>query len=230
MFCFLGLVDPLPLSSTLTILKTYLLPILFNKLQKYVTSPPDNVNCSVDWSYFESSLKRCNLQTCAEELLVMLENSSVQEKNVQTFHINQNFKQNKCTEPNHSNTTQMIQKFLITIYQRNIITSLVKYILLQDIIVRLENSNLISPKKGIFFSMFTRLKEIIFESVLIAFNGSRYDNFLLCNYLIDIQCQYKNKIKIFKKGGALSTIILQCRKNFNTDKSKINLKKKIFGL
>jgi len=226
LFCFLGLVDPLPLSSTLTILKTYLPPILFNKLQKYVTSPPDNVNCSVDWSYFESSLKRCNLQTCAEELLVMLENSSVQEKNVQTFHINQNFKQNKCTEPNHSNTTQMIQKFLITIYQRNIITSLVKYILLQDIIVRLENSNLISPKKGIFFSMFTRLKEIIFESVLIAFNGSRYDNFLLCNYLIDIQCQYKNKIKIFKKGGALSTIILQWRKNFNTNKSKIKLKKK----
>jgi len=41
-----------------------------------------------------------------------------------------------------------------------------------------------------------------------------HDNFLLCNFLIVIQCKYKNKIKIFEKGAALSTIHMICKKNF----------------
>jgi hypothetical protein len=68
-------------------------------------------------------------------------------------------------------------------------------------------------KRGIFYTIYQRLCEIIFESVLLAFNGSNYDNYLICNSLITIQSHLKQKIKIFKKGSSISTILLTMNRN-----------------
>jgi len=51
----------------------------------------------------------------------------------------------------------------MAIYQRNIIASLVKYILLKDILQKLDTSPLTDTYKGVFSSMLKRLQEIIFE-------------------------------------------------------------------
>jgi len=216
----------LPKKSTLQILKTYLPQTLFNKLNKYVTANPNMLNSTVDWTKFKLSLKNCDLKLCAEELLMLLEQNTLTEENVKIFHIHKNEKQLNSTEPTHKNTLKMITKFIISIYQRNVLSSLIKYILLKPLLQLFESSNLIPDQKGIFSSIYERLNEIVFESVLTAFNGSKYDNFLLCNYLIVMQCKYKNKLKIFKKGASLSTIQIICKKNLNSKLTKKILKKK----
>ena len=86
--------------------------------------------------------------------------------------------------------------FLMAIYQRNIIASLVKYILLKDILQKLDTSPLTDTYKGVFSSMLKRLQEIIFECVLTAFNGSNYDNYLICNHLIIILTKLNEKITL----------------------------------
>lgn len=170
---FSGLVDPLPINSTLEILKTFLPQSLFNKLNKYVTSDPQKLNCSIDWKKFKSILeKKCDLQLCSNKLLTLLEQNVISEKNVKTFHIENNFEKSTSTEPTQKNTLKMVTNFLISIYQRNILASLIKYILLKPLLQIFETSNLISTNKGIFSSMYQRLNEIIFESILTAFNGS----------------------------------------------------------
>ncbi len=119
----------------------------------------------------------------------------------------------QSTEPTSKNTTQMIYQFLMSIYQRNIIASLVKYILLKDVIQKFSTSSLTNTYKGVFSSMLRRLQEIIFECVLTAFNGSNYDNYLLCNNLVIILTKLNEKITLFKKGASLSTIKIVVKNN-----------------
>jgi hypothetical protein len=116
-------------------------------------------------------------------------------------------------EPTHQRTILMVYDFLIYIYQRNIIASLVKYILLKDILHKLNTSLLTSTYKGIFSLIRRRLNEIIFECVLCAFNGSNYDNYLISNNLIIILTKLNQKIHIFKKGASISTIKIDIKNN-----------------
>ena len=109
----------------------------------------------------------------------------------------------------------MIKHFLTYIYQRNILASLVKYILLKDLLIQFNNSYLSTITKGIFFLMNKRLNELVFECILTAFNCSNYDNYLIANYLIIIQTEINQKIKIYKKGASISTIYLSFKKNIN---------------
>ena len=95
--------------------------------------------------------------------------------------------------------------FLMAIYQRNIIASLVKYILLKDILQKLDTSPLTDTYKRVFSSMLKRLQEIIFECVLTAFNGSNYDNYLICNHLIIILTKLNEKITL-----SISTVKNSC--------------------
>lgn len=143
----------------------------------------------------------------------MLKRIEVKESMVKTFHICNNLKGKNSIEPNHKNTTQMIYKFLTYIYQRNILASLIKYILLKPLLVKLESSQLINEKKGIFYLIYIRLSEIIFESVLVAFNGSNYDNYLICNSLFLILTKLRQKMQAFKKGAAISTVKIKIKHN-----------------
>jgi hypothetical protein len=142
-----------------------------------------------------------------------LQNVPVSEKYVKTFHIGHNAEKHKHNEPTLLNTTQMIYHFLTSIYQRNVLASLIKYILLHAILQIFSTSEFLPEKKGIFYLMYTRLNEIIFECDLAAFNGSNYDNYLLCNSLTVIQTKINQRIKIFKKGSSLSTVLLIQRNN-----------------
>jgi len=58
-----------------------------------------------------------------------------------------------------------------------------------------------------------RLNEIIFECVLTAFNGSNYDNYLICNSLVIILTKLNEKIELFKKGASISTIKINVKQN-----------------
>jgi hypothetical protein len=57
-----------------------------------------------------------------------------------------------------------------------------------------------------------RLQEIIFECVLPAFNGSNYDNYLICNSLIIILTKLNEKILLYKKGASISTVKIKVKK------------------
>jgi hypothetical protein len=120
---------------------------------------------------------------------------------------------NDYTEPTSKNTTKMVYQFLMYIYQRNIIASLVKYILLNNILKKFNSSLLTETHKGVFSSMKKRLNEIIFECVLTAFNGSNYDNYLICNSLVIILTKLNEKIELFKKGASISTIKINVKQN-----------------
>ena len=188
------------------ILKDYIPTRLFYKLKKYVTSDPKSIRCTVHWKTFQNTLEKINLEPCSQRLKLLLSKQKLEEKYVKTFHIQNNHKNNKSTEPNSKNTCKMVLTFLTAIYQRNVLAYLIKYILLRQLIQTLECSELMPTKKGVFYSMHKRLNEILSECVLTAFNGSNYDNYLLCNSLILIQTKLKQKIKIFKKGSSISTI------------------------
>ena len=132
----------------------------------------------------------------------------------------------KYTEPTHKNTTQMTYKFLMFIYQRNIIASLVKYILLKEILQKLDSSLLTKTYKGVFSSIKKRLNEIVFECVLTAFNGAKYDNYLLCNSLIIILTNINEKIHLFKKGASISTMKITIKSNLTRFHNILNTRKK----
>jgi hypothetical protein len=94
---------------------------------------------------------------CAEEFLTLFENIDLTEKHVKTFHISNNNLVNKAVEPTHENTTQMICKFLVFNYQRKILASIIKYMLLKPLLVKFETSMLINEKRGIFYLIQKRL-------------------------------------------------------------------------
>jgi hypothetical protein len=129
---------------------------------------------------------------------------------------------------------------LATIYQRNILAVVTKYILLKPLIKCFETSKLATEKKGVFYWILNRLNELIFESLLLSFNGANYDNYLICNSLIIIQTSLREKIKLYKKGTAISTAIISIEKNvpsytifqsFQTSaKSKTSKKRKIWPM
>jgi hypothetical protein len=195
-------------------LKIHLPCILFKKLKKYVTAEScDDVRSHINWNFFQQKLEKENLDVCANQLMNLFEKRNLSEDQVKTFHISTNMTSTQSTEPTSKNTTKMIYQFLMSIYQRNIIASLVKYILLKDVIQKFSTSSLTNTYKGVFSSMLRRLQEIIFECVLTAFNGSNYDNYLLCNNLVIILTKLNEKITLFKKGASLSTIKIVVKNN-----------------
>jgi hypothetical protein len=208
----IGIIDILPKQEILSILKKYLPSSLFFKLKNYTNSNYKNLNSKISWSMFQTKLKTINFNNCAKELILLLQSKSVEDSNAKIFHISTNDEAQKSIEPSTEKTCQMIYHFLTYIYQRNVLASLVKYILLKPLVEHFDNL-LLAESKGIFKSMKIRLNELIFEFILTAFNGSNYDNYLICNSLILIQSKLKEKIQIFKKGASISTIILHIKKN-----------------
>jgi hypothetical protein len=209
-------------------LERHLPCVLFKKLKKYVTAEfCDKVRSHISWNFFQHRLEKIKLDVCANQLMDLFEMRNLSENQVKTFHISTNLKSTKYTEPTSKNTSKMIYQFLVYIYQRNIIASLVKYILLKDILQKLSTSPLTDTHKGVFTSMKKRLQEIIFECVLTAFNGSNYDNYLICNNLVIILTNLNEKITLFKKGASLSTIKIVVNKNLTQFNNKPNEKKNI---
>ena len=223
----IGLYDALPVQELLDIFGTYLPPPLFLTLKRYVTpNEPDRRRdrpITIHWPRFRSAIDRLNdgsKQNINRDLITLLSTHTPSEKHVKTFHIFKNQKTNQSTEPNQTNTTQMISNFLASIYQRNILASLIKYTFLHTLLKTLDTSAVLTQRRGIFFMIHQRLQEIIFECALTSFNGSNYDNYLLCNSLILIQSRLKEKIFLFKKGASISSILCVNRTNFNCRKAE----------
>ena len=143
----IGLYDPLPVEKLISIFKKYLPPPLFHKLNRYVTSEPNKIYSTIHWPSFKSKLDQINTTECCKELITLLHLHIPSEEYVKTFHIFKNHLPSKSTEPNQTNTTQMISKFLSSIYQRNILASLIKYILLQPLLKNFQTSLLLSQKR-----------------------------------------------------------------------------------
>jgi hypothetical protein len=217
----IGLCDIIPKIKTIDILEKYLPRALYIKIIRYVLSDADDLRSNLSWNYCKSRLDTLPLEICAKELLLLFENNPVSDNHIKTFHLSKNHIQPK-SEPSHRNTIQMIYRFLVYIYQRNILACIVKYILLKPFLARFESSKLIEEKRGIFYLVYKRLQEIIFESVLTAFNGQNYDNILLCNTLVIIMTKLNERIKIFKKGAALSTINIFVNRNLHRFRNILN--------
>jgi len=154
------------------------------------------------------------MDQCASEIVNILNKSNDNnEQYVKIFHISTNEHSTIGVEPTLKHTTQMIFDFLTYVYQRNILASLIKYILLKSFLDKLEKFP--NNTKGIINMIYIRIKKIIFECILTAFNASNYDNYLLCNYLIIIQSKLSQKISIFKKGASISTIYMSIINNLH---------------
>jgi len=216
----IGLYDCLPVNEIFTIFKKHIPFSLFNKLRKYCLS--ESTSTTISWDYCKSQLDLCNLSVCSQELIQVLNNLIPQEKYCKTFHIGQNQNSITATEPTHANTESLVLNFMTCIYKRNIIATVVKYIILNNILQKL-NSSLLTPSyKGIFSHIQKRLNELIFESVLMAFNGQNYDCFLIANPLILCLTKLKHKISIFKKGNSISTIHIRINHNIQAKSKKKN--------
>ncbi len=175
-------------------------------------------------------MDKINLDICSQEIVTYFSNKSLTNKNVKLFHIQNNDQPNKSQEPTHLNTMNLIYRFLLYIYKRNIVASICKYIMLKNIIHKLETSKLVETYKGIFSQILKRLNEIIFECVLTAFNGSNYDNYLIINCLVILLTKLKHKISIFKKNSSISTIHIQMKCNLpqlQNMSQTVNIKKKL---
>jgi len=209
------------LHDILDVLKKYLPFNIYIKLIKYCLW--ENSRSTISWEQCKTQLDSCsNLSECADELLNLLDNLSPQEKNTKTFHINDQLDSPTATEPTHSNTEKLVLDFFTYMYRRNILASVVKYILLNNIINKFTTSLLTPSFKGIFSQILLRLNQIVFECVLLAFNGANYDNYLLCNPLILCLTKLKHKISIFKKGASISTIKCTINRNIQAKPGKKN--------
>ena len=195
-------------------------------MKKYVKTECHEVRSHVEWNYFQRKIEKLNLDACANQLMNLFENQILSEDYVKTFHISSNMTSKNFTEPTSENTTNMIYKFLMSIYQRNIMASLVKYILLKDILNKLNTSLLTESYKGVFSSIQRRLHEIIFECVLTAFNGSNYDNYLICNSLVIILTNLNEQIQLFKKGASISTVKITVKNNLTRFQNILQTRKK----
>lgn len=169
---------------------------------------------NIDWNKTHYKCRNLNFDNLTSHLLLFFDNYNfLQEKNVKTFHIDNNHLSHNSQEPDQTNTHNMIHNFLFYIYQRNILASLLKYFLMSSLLKKMKKLSDIASKKSCFFRCYQRLKEIIFESVLVSFNGSNYDNYLLCNDLITILNKQSQKMFMFKKGASISTILIKCKNN-----------------
>lgn len=223
----------MPLHPLLTCFQQHLPYRLFTKIKNFTSKEALKITCALDWNDAKQQLDAIDLEPCRDQLINILTDTTLQnqESNVTVFHIAQNHLVFKKTEPKPENITQMVYKMLATIYQRTILTTIIKYILLKPLVDCINTSTLTSEKRGIFFQILTRLNELVFENLLLSFNGANYDNHLICNSLIVILSSLHEKIKIFKKGSAISTAIITIKKNvpsyrlFMTSKSHKKRKK-----
>jgi len=178
---------------------------------KYSTSTFSRREKNIHWSKFQKGLELINLQECSSQLRQALIENSHSDNNVQIFHIDENHKIDCVTEPCPQTTKNMIRQFFNYIYKRNVLASLVKYILLKPQLNTWKKIHQYTTKKSTFYSIYQRLSEIIFESVLLSFNGGNYDNYLISNELVILLSEMRQKIHIFKKGATISTIIIKCK-------------------
>jgi len=214
----IGLVDPIPINSMLSILKQYLPKTFFITLFNYLSFhhsttsfPGIKTRGCINWKRYKKMLLRTNLEQCSEKILTQLSNIQINSSNVKTFHIANNDNVETSIEPNASNISTMIHHFIYYLYRRNVLASLLKFIILKPTLQKFEKFIQFCGKKSTFYNLYKRMQEIVFESILISFNGSNYDNFLICNDIIILLSKINQKVKIFKKGASLSTIILNIK-------------------
>jgi hypothetical protein len=139
-FLFSGLYDSLPIVKILDIFYKNLPSKLCKKIESYVLSDSATIKSNIDWAKTEKELSYYNMTQCKSQLLDILTNIVPNENFVKIFHIYNNDKPEKSTEPTFKNTTKMIYKFLAYVYQRNIVASLVKYIILKPLLDKFETS------------------------------------------------------------------------------------------
>ena len=206
----IGLFDSLPIHLILNTLKTALPTSFVTTLTNFVTYQHKHKGYKkeIDWEKTKTLLDKHSLSGLAETITNLLSNISPHQNHVKVFHIHKNSETEHYTEPTSGNIKLMTYKFFYYIYQRNVLATLIKYVLLKPYLQQLENSGRIDQKKGIFYLIYQRMKEILFESVLITFNGGNYDNYLIANALLRLMNNSRQKINIFKKGANLSTILL----------------------
>ena len=125
----------LPLTESLLVLKKYLPFPVYTKLKTYITcSDIKRLKFHLNWNQIHTKISAIDFENCSNDLMILLNNNKPTDQNVMLFHINKNNIPTKCTEPNVTNTEILIYKFLSRIYQRNIMATLIKYILLRNII------------------------------------------------------------------------------------------------
>ena len=205
----------------LEILSNHLPQWLFKKITRFTHNFSScSRQISITWRPFHKHLNSADTESCSQQLMRLLQSINPTENHVHTFHIQKNHQIHR-SEPTSKNTSTMIFKFLKFIYKRNIIASIVKFIILKPLLKSFINYNSDKKFTGTLYAIQKRLQEIVFESVLVSFNGANYDNYLLCNHLIILMTQQKQKIKIFKKGSSISTIVLLCKRNLHLKRDSL---------
>ena len=145
------------------------------------------------------------------------------------FHIDKNHENQHHTEPNATNITCMITRWLYYCYQQAIVSKLVKKALLSPLMNQLETliQDIVKVSDRRYSDVFTKAllkcEGLINECFLISFNGSCYDLPLCEKYFWNVQMEYNFSMTLFKKATAIQSINIKINQWRKEKKCKILL-------
>ena len=128
------------------------------------------------------------------------------------FHIGENHKNPVQNEPDNINIEAMVTMWIRYFYEYAKISKLLKRLLLEDLIKRLQNvineMNSITDRQysDIFAKAVMKCESLIKETFLISFNGANYDLPLIEKYLWNAAISCKFRMNLFKKSTSVLSV------------------------
>jgi hypothetical protein len=99
-------VDSIQHRTVFEILYKYLPTNVITKLDKFVSTKPNQLRNTVDFITVQSQIDPCNLKYCVQELIIMLQET--QHTECKIFHLGANEKKKISMEPTKKRTEHMI--------------------------------------------------------------------------------------------------------------------------
>jgi len=172
-------------------------------------------------SVFEKLVRQTNSSTRLD-LACIIAQSEIMTKldmdNVVIVHLGRNDKKSVCEPSNHS-VQGMVTRFLLALFRYNKKVTLVKFILLHDIIQTVVSlieqiTELTSSRRQHLFNQcLQQQRKFCRELFILSFNGSKYDLPLIVNFMYSFSITHPCKIETYKRGGIIASVNISSRKS-----------------
>ena len=138
--------------------------------------------------------------------------------NVVIVHLGLNDKKGVC-EPNNTTVQGMVTKFLLALLKYNKKVTLVKFILLHDImqtvvsLIEQITELTSSLRQHLFNQCLRQQRKFCSELFILSFNGSKYDLPIIVNFMYSFSIKHPCKIETYKRGGCIASVNISSRKS-----------------
>ena len=179
----------------------------------------------LDGDSFESIFERLVRQTNSNtrlNLANVIARSAITTKldtdNVVIVHLGHNAKKGHC-EPNNTNVQVLVTKFLLALFKYNKKVTLVKFLLLHDIMqtvismIKQITELTYSMRQHLFNQCLRQQRKFCSELFILSFNGSKYDLPLIVNFMYSFSIKHPCKIETYKRGGTIASVNISSRKS-----------------